>query len=431
MSHSPPVLDRVSTRLNRLSMRAEALRLRLTPRGTLTQRVEAESGDPGDWSFLRRPALLGFIAARLHLRRRIAAQLAVQARDGGHLVLRRGQLADHDADAARGGGRLRRNGALRARLVWSVPDAARPSRNVDPAPGLHARPLAPAAVGGGTALQSRRVFVRGPGRDDEPRHQPVPLRPGDPRLGGPLHFGGRPPLGEHRCSLRAALPHAGRMVGLLEPAPRARHGRPAAAAVGGRHRAHRLLHPQAGPLVRPRCRPGVRAGRAEPADPACPRRRGAQRRHHGRITARRRHCGEVAPSGVGRGVVRAGSLHKGACRHRHRLRGVGLGRCSSGLAPPRPHGAALRPPDRGGHGGTLPRIRAWVGVARQPGDAGHRALVDGPGHRLRSVGERIGPCPRDRGRPGRCAHADPGHRSVGRRRHRARTASSTANASGC
>ena len=43
-------------------MRAEAVRLRLTPRGRLTQRVEAESGDPGDWSFLRRPALLGFIA---------------------------------------------------------------------------------------------------------------------------------------------------------------------------------------------------------------------------------------------------------------------------------------------------------------------------------------------------------------------------------
>jgi hypothetical protein len=43
-------------------MRAEALRLRLTPRLALTQRVEAEQGDPDDWSFLRRPALLGFVA---------------------------------------------------------------------------------------------------------------------------------------------------------------------------------------------------------------------------------------------------------------------------------------------------------------------------------------------------------------------------------
>ena len=44
-------------------MRAEAVRLRLTPRLTLTERVEAEQGDdPDDWSFLRRPALLGFVA---------------------------------------------------------------------------------------------------------------------------------------------------------------------------------------------------------------------------------------------------------------------------------------------------------------------------------------------------------------------------------
>ena len=43
-------------------MRADAMRLRLTRGVTLTQRVEAESGDPEDWSFLRRPALLGFLA---------------------------------------------------------------------------------------------------------------------------------------------------------------------------------------------------------------------------------------------------------------------------------------------------------------------------------------------------------------------------------
>jgi alpha-1,6-mannosyltransferase len=62
MSPSPPVLDRVGTRLRRLSMRVEAVRLRLSRGVTLTERVEAESQDPGDWSFLRRPALLGFIA---------------------------------------------------------------------------------------------------------------------------------------------------------------------------------------------------------------------------------------------------------------------------------------------------------------------------------------------------------------------------------
>jgi hypothetical protein len=46
-------------------MRVEALRLRLTPRVTLTERVEADAGDPDDWSFLRRPALLGFVAVMM------------------------------------------------------------------------------------------------------------------------------------------------------------------------------------------------------------------------------------------------------------------------------------------------------------------------------------------------------------------------------
>jgi alpha-1,6-mannosyltransferase len=56
------VLDRVGTRLGRLSLRVDALRLRVAPRITLTERIEAEAGDPDDWSFLRRPALLGFVA---------------------------------------------------------------------------------------------------------------------------------------------------------------------------------------------------------------------------------------------------------------------------------------------------------------------------------------------------------------------------------
>jgi alpha-1,6-mannosyltransferase len=59
----PPVHEHVNTRLDRLSMRAEAWQIRLSPRLRLTQRVEAHPGeDPDDWTFLRRPALLGFIA---------------------------------------------------------------------------------------------------------------------------------------------------------------------------------------------------------------------------------------------------------------------------------------------------------------------------------------------------------------------------------
>jgi hypothetical protein len=40
----------------------DGARLRLTPRLALSQRVEADNGGPDDWSFLRRPALLGFLA---------------------------------------------------------------------------------------------------------------------------------------------------------------------------------------------------------------------------------------------------------------------------------------------------------------------------------------------------------------------------------
>ena len=62
MSPSAPVLDRVGSRLSGLSTRADALRLRLMPRLALTERVEPEVAADGDWTFLRRPALLGFIA---------------------------------------------------------------------------------------------------------------------------------------------------------------------------------------------------------------------------------------------------------------------------------------------------------------------------------------------------------------------------------
>ena len=62
MSPAPPVLDRVGTRLRRLSMRTDVARLRLSRGLSLTERIEADSGEPGDWTFLRRPALLGFVA---------------------------------------------------------------------------------------------------------------------------------------------------------------------------------------------------------------------------------------------------------------------------------------------------------------------------------------------------------------------------------
>jgi alpha-1,6-mannosyltransferase len=56
------VIDRVRPRLQRLGMLADGVRLRVAPRLSLSAPVRAEDDNPDDWTFLRRPALLGFIA---------------------------------------------------------------------------------------------------------------------------------------------------------------------------------------------------------------------------------------------------------------------------------------------------------------------------------------------------------------------------------
>jgi hypothetical protein len=55
-------MDRVQSRVQQLAMKVDGIKLRFTPRLALTERVEADNGAPDDWTFLRRPALLGFIA---------------------------------------------------------------------------------------------------------------------------------------------------------------------------------------------------------------------------------------------------------------------------------------------------------------------------------------------------------------------------------
>jgi alpha-1,6-mannosyltransferase len=60
---SPPeLMDRVQSRLQRMSTAVDGARIRLTPRLALSERIEADNGQPDDWRFLRRPALLGFLA---------------------------------------------------------------------------------------------------------------------------------------------------------------------------------------------------------------------------------------------------------------------------------------------------------------------------------------------------------------------------------
>ena len=431
MSPSPPVLDRVSTRLNRLSMRAEAFRLRLTPRSTLTQRVEAESGDPGDWSFLRRPALLGFIAVVSIC---VGASLpsspfklemggtwffgeanwptttlmlpGVVAVYGGMVLFVRVWFGLYQTLRARPGMSIRP--LVYMLVLWLLPLLA-----VAP---LFSRDVFSYAAQGEMMSHGINPYHYGPGilGSAGPYTSGVdPLWANTAAPYGPLFLmlaGWSASLSLHHALVTVVLLRLQSVVGIALIA----YCIPKLARSFGHDAGPAFVLAVLNPLTLLALVGGAHNDAIMVGSLLA-----------GVTAARSRHLvwGVV--------LCRAGSLHKGACRHRHRLRGVGLGRCSSGLAPPRPHGAALRPPDRGGHGGTLPRIRSWVGVARQSGDAGHRALVDGPGHWLRSVGERIGPCPRDRGRPGRCTHADPGHRVCWPPPPSRCTASSTANASGC
>jgi alpha-1,6-mannosyltransferase len=59
---APERIERVESRLRRWSVAVDGARVRITPRFALSERVEAQNGGPDDWTFLRRPALLGFLA---------------------------------------------------------------------------------------------------------------------------------------------------------------------------------------------------------------------------------------------------------------------------------------------------------------------------------------------------------------------------------
>jgi hypothetical protein len=59
---APALIRRVLSRWERLALIADGLSLRFSSRVALTERVDAAQRDPDDWSFLRRPALLGLLA---------------------------------------------------------------------------------------------------------------------------------------------------------------------------------------------------------------------------------------------------------------------------------------------------------------------------------------------------------------------------------
>ena len=179
------------------------------------------------------------------------------------------------------------------------------------------RPLAPGAA----AVQPRHLQLRGAGRDDEPPHQPIPLRPRRPRR-HPVGVVGRSSVAQHPGALRAAVHGDRRLPHQRVGSQRARRPRPAAAAGPGRRRPHGHVHPVAG------AEPGTRSvirlhhGRAQSGhDPAsgggCPQRCPHARPAHGRPGR-----GASRETGGGHRAVRAGRGGEGpgrAGRHLHRL----------------------------------------------------------------------------------------------------------------
>ena len=242
-------MDRVQSRLQRLSMVVDGVRIRLTPGLVLSERVEAQNGAPDDWRFLRRPALLGFIAIVSIC---VGASLPSspfkfeapgmwffgEGNGSSTFLLLPGVVAVY-------GGMI-----LFIRVWFGLVQTLRhrpgaPIRTLAAMLALWIVPL----LAGGPALQSRRVLLRRPGRNDEPPHQPVQLRTGDHRLGA-VRDRCRRAVAEHPRPLRAVLLDAGRVGGLAERPQCAGHRPAAAADVGGRRGAHRLLHPEAGPGLR-------------------------------------------------------------------------------------------------------------------------------------------------------------------------------------
>ena len=264
------------------------------------------------------------------------------------------------------------------------------------------------AHGGGAALQPRRLLLCRPGRDDEPQHQPVPLRAGHARLGS-LRVGGRPlwlntpaPYGPLFLMLAGwsaslSLHHALITVVLLRFESVAgvaliAYCIPKLARSFGRDPGPAFVLAVLNPLTLL----ALVGGRA-------------QRRHHGRAAPGRHHRGPLRPPGVGHRPVRAGCLHQGAGGHRHRLRGLGLGRAVRRLAAPGPHAASRAALVTVAVMGSLSLVSGlgwgWIANLGTPGTVrSWMAPATGGGPPHQRDGARGG----HRGRPGRRAHRSPG-----------------------
>ena len=238
---APPLVARA---LDRLTAWDEAVRRRW-PFSTLVPPDVEPGAVAGDGSrLLVRPAILGFIAM-------VSITLGVSQR-GSPFVLKQPGAWFFGVPATSGApshvsfvGLVAVYGGLVlfiARLVRAHPHARPAAGRARQEAGAGGRAVDGPAARGSAPVQQRHLQLRRPGRDDEPTHQPVPLRPGRAR-GGPVGVSRRPLLDQHPRALRPAVHVDRRHAHQPVAAPRAHRPGPAPSLRAARRGADRALDP--------------------------------------------------------------------------------------------------------------------------------------------------------------------------------------------
>ena len=234
-----PVVGRV---LDRLTIWDEAVRRRwpfsalgrsrprARRRSTATGRA-CSCGPPSSGSSPSPPSLLGSIPQ--------GSPFVLEA--PRRVVLRRprrwASTVEATPELPRPGRHVRRPRAVHAGLVRLDPHPLAGEGGAGPQARDGAGAVDRAAAPGAAVVQPRHLQLRRAGRDDEPPHQPVPLRPRRPRR-RPVGVVGRPSVAQHPGALRAAVHGDRRLPHERVGAQRARRPGAAAAAGPGGRRPH-------------------------------------------------------------------------------------------------------------------------------------------------------------------------------------------------
>ena len=115
---------------------------------------------------------------------------------------------------------------VHAGVVGDGPPLPPPPRRAGQDHDGRVRPVVAARPGHRPAVQPGRLLVRGPGRDGQPPHEPVPVRALRARQ-QLLHRPGRPAVGQRPGALRPDVPPARRLLRPDHLPQRAGHHRPA------------------------------------------------------------------------------------------------------------------------------------------------------------------------------------------------------------